>query len=155
MLDVAQLAVERDINIIPASTAIELVEPTAIETAPSSRERDYVIIVDIVLDTIGFVKGDRALIIAVLDTDPEFKRLADGLLVQVTTKNWEEAAKAAEAIFKFLVALKIWKNLPSDAVRRIGLKLVGKCVPVLGWIYCCIALIISIKQNYNRFSFST
>lgn len=117
-------------------------------------DNDFVVIVDIILETLGISVGGDSLAVQIIDSSPEIKSAVEKLLTAASSKDWEGVAELAEEIFKLFVSSRVGAVILKEGARKLSFRLALRAVPGVGWIYCAAAFLISLKKNYKRFSFA-
>lgn len=142
---------------LPIVPQAESVAPAIVPSVPdqsTTKDTDLRVIGDIFLETLGIMLGENALSVAFIESDERLKQTFIEMLDKVASKDWTGVAELAEVAFKLFVGGTVWKAITEKMAKKVTFGLALRCVPVVGWIYCAAALIISIKKNYHRFSFA-
>lgn len=143
---------------LPLAPVPEHAVPLPVSSVPPpdepSTETDLIIVVDILLETLGIVGGNQSIAQAIINEDEALSRAIADLLDSVTTHDWESVASSAETFFKLFVGSAIWSRIKEQGVRRISFRLGLRAIPGIGWLYCVASFLISVKNNYSRFSFA-
>ncbi|MCA0948479.1 hypothetical protein LCM08_26415 [Salipiger pacificus] len=148
-------------NGVPITPPQEFVTPVNIPAIPPYEDQvehdlsgDLIVVFDIFLETLGISLGEESLIEALVDSDRELKSRFEKLVGAITSKDWREVVGLVEAIFKLFVASSVWAKVKGTALKKLSWRLAFKAVPVVGWLYCGAAFVVSVKKNYHRFSFA-
>lgn len=154
---VAMLAAEG----VPLAPSPDLVTPASIPAIPAYAkpvagrpDTDLIVAADILLETMGISIGDASLIVALIDSDPGLRAALEDLVARISSKDWQEVVELGEGVFKLFVASAAWAEIKRRAIRKLSWRLALKAVPVVGWLYCGAAFMVSVKKNYHRFSFA-
>lgn len=142
---------------LPIVPPAESVAPAIVPSVPdqsTTRDTDLRVISDIFLETLGIMLGENALTVAFIESDEKLKQTFAEMLDKVASKDWKDVAELAEVAFKLFVGGTVWKTVTEKMAKKVTFGLALRCVPVVGWIYCAAALIVSIKTNYQHFSFA-
>lgn len=154
MIAVAAQLQQDELPIAPQPFEVVPAEIPALPPADTSEDTDLKVVVDILLETLGISVREVNLFVSVIESDEDLRQTFEDLLAQITTKDWDEVVKLAEIAFKGLVATEIWSRLRQTAGRKLTWRLGLRAVPVVGWLYCGAAFLVSVKINYSRFSFA-
>ncbi len=139
---------------LPIAPASNQVSWEVISASAPPEDSDFKVVVDILLETLGISVGDVSLIVSAIESDEELKSTIDELIAAITTKDWEEVVGLAEIVFKLLVGSAAWQRIKEIGGRKLSWRLGLRAVPIVGWLYCGAAFVVSIKINYPRFSFA-
>jgi hypothetical protein len=142
---------------LPIVPPAESVAPAIVASVPdqsTTKDTDLRVISDIFLETLGIMLGEDTLTVAFIESDERLKQTFSEMLDKVASKDWKDVAELAEAAFKLFVGGTVWKTVTEKMAKKVTFGLALRCVPVVGWIYCTAALVVSIKKNYHRFSFA-
>lgn len=150
-LAIAALA-ERKLPTVPKGDEIGPAQLAVIPPleAGQSPDSDFIVMVDIMLQTLGILNTGSSPSVEYIQNDPALLKHVETLIALVSTRNWTEAVVAAERLLAAGIAHAIAGGIGRFVTWGLALRL----VPAVGTIYLAAALIVSIKINWHRFSWS-
>lgn len=120
-------------------------------------DSDLVVVFDILVDAMGIGVNPQAIIIALVEADPEWEAKMKELVSVISTRDWHEVINAIQIIILAIISPAVWAILKQTlksggrrALYALGLRL----LPIIGPGYIAAAFLISLKQNWSRFSFA-
>ena len=128
---------------------------------PDGDDSTSKVVVDILVDTLGLtVEGE--LFQEFLRQDPALRAIFEGLVRNVTTRNWSTVADLLDKLLRGLAvgggAVRFVGFLTAREVSvsgffgRLAWKLALRFANILGWVYLTSSLLLAIKANAHKFS---
>lgn len=161
-IPVYNFVVAADVPSIPSVVAIQ---SSAISTACAmvipDRTSPATILADIVFDALG-VTVDGRIFMQFLENEPHVRDKFNNLITAISTQKWSEMANMVDELLRWLIVgggirnivefLKTKEISTNGFIHRIGWRISLRFVPIVGWIYLGIAIVLAIKANLHRFS---
>lgn len=145
---------------VPSATEMVTANITSLPEAPFPEEEidsDLLVAFDILVDAMGIGLNPQDIIIAVIESDPKWEDQMKELVKIISTRDWREVVNAIQIIVLAIISPAVWaiiKRMLASGGRRALYALGLRLLPIVGPGYIAAVFLISLKQNWSRFSFA-